>query len=86
MTTISIEELKPLGTKVTSELNRDKEPVEEFKQVVKYAEQVLSGVPFKDQKASDYFYDEFLGCISKAALKTYRFRNTDVFLVFGNYF
>ncbi len=80
MTTISIEQLKPLGTKVTAELNRDHEPLEDLKQVVKFADDVLKGATFKDAKAAAYFYDDFLGGVSKAALKTYRFRDKEVLL------
>lgn len=74
MSIISIEDIKPLGTKVSSELNKGKEPLEDFKKAIQVVYDVLEGASFKDPKSSEYFYGDFLGGITKAALKTYRFK------------
>ncbi len=78
-TTISIEQLKSLGTKLIRDLNLDKEPIEDLKLAVKLLDQVLTRESvFQDPKASAYFYDDFLGGISKSALKSFRFKNKEV--------
>jgi len=81
MSTISIEDIKPLGTKVTSELNKGREPLEELKTVIKVVDDVLAGASFKDPKTAEYFYGDFLGGVSKAALKTYHFKEKEVIVL-----
>ena len=79
MSAISIEQLKPLGTKLITDLNKDREPVEDLKSAIKILDLVLTKeASFQDTKASAYFYDDFLGGISKAALKCFRFKNKEV--------
>jgi hypothetical protein len=78
MSIISIEDIKPLGTKVISELGKNREPVEEFKKVVTLVDSVVQGASFSDLKAAEYFFGDFLGIISKTALKTYHFADHEV--------
>jgi hypothetical protein len=76
---ISYEQIKLLSTKIVADLNKNKEPLDEMLSVVKLVEQVLSReVAFQDKKASQFFYDEFLGSISKAALNEGSFKNKEV--------
>ena len=76
---ISYEQLKLLSTKIVADLNKNKEPFEEMASVVKLVGQVLSReATFQDKKASQLFYDEFLGGISKASLNEANFKNKDV--------
>jgi hypothetical protein len=81
MSIISIEDIKPLGTKVASELNKNREPLEEFKEAIKVVDDVLAGASFKDPKTAEYFYGDFLGGIVKGSLKTYHFKEKEVTVI-----
>jgi len=77
---ISIEILKPLSTKLITDINHDKEPLVELKEAIRILDNFIDEkVLIKDQKTLKYFYDDFLGGISKAALKSHHFRDKDVF-------
>ena len=78
MSTISIEDLKTLGTTVSSELKKSHEPTEEMKKVLSITESVVKGASFDDPKTEEHFYGEFLGKISKEAMKTYYFKDKEV--------
>lgn len=65
---------------MTSELNKSHEPLEELAKAVNVVDDVLQGVSFKDPKSAEYFYGDFLGGVSKAALKTYHFKEREVIL------
>ena len=76
---VSMEQLKQLTAKVVGELNKDKEPVEDLKTVVGILERVLKGdLVFMEPKTTSYFYDDFLGGISKAALHCFHLKNKEV--------
>lgn len=76
---ISYEQIKLLSTKIVADLNKNKEPLDDMISVVKIVGQVLSKeATFQDKKASQFFYDEFLGGISKACLNEGSFKNKDV--------
>lgn len=80
---IAIEELKQLGSRLIADFNKDREPLEEMKQAINYLDCIIKGeASFKDTRATQYFYDEFLGGISKAALESFHFKNKEVILAF----
>jgi len=78
MLEISIEEMKKLAAKIATELNRDHEPLEEIKQTISLLDQLLQGSIFKNPKTEEYFLGEFLGEISKNALKSFHFKTREV--------
>jgi len=78
---ISKNELKALGTKLISEIEHDKEPVELMKSCIEILDKVISGEGYlPDEDSSYYFHRSFLYEITKVSLKSTHYKSQEVIL------
>lgn len=76
---ISKKELTELETKITSEIEHGKEPIESMQKCISILDSAILGeASFPDDDTSSYFYNNFPYDIVRAVLKNTYYKNDEV--------